>query len=92
MSRVVDLTGQRFGRLTAIERVNANAQGNAQWRCICDCGKETVVPIYSLEKGITKSCGCLRHKPAVNAKDFTGQKFGMLTAIERLPRYKNGET
>lgn len=60
MSRLVDLTGQRFGRLTVIERANTNEKGNAKWLCICDCGKETVVLSKLLRKGTTKSCGCYR--------------------------------
>ncbi len=86
-----DITGKKYGQLTVV-CFDHKEKNIVYWKCRCACGKETVVPIYSLEKGITKSCGCLRHKPAVNAKDFTGQKFGMLTVIERLPRYKNGET
>lgn len=50
----IDLTGQKFHRLTAVEYV-----GNRKWRCICDCGKETVVGAYELKSGNTKSCGCL---------------------------------
>lgn len=57
----IDLTGQKFSRLTAIERHLPNSQnGNCMWLCQCDCGKKVVVDGYSLRKGITRSCGCLR--------------------------------
>ena len=86
----LDLTGQRFGILTAL-RVHDNDK-KTKWICKCDCGNECSVSVYLLMSGGTKSCGCLKHKPARNAKDFSGRKFGLLTAVERLPRYKNGET
>jgi len=59
MSRLIDLTGQRFGRLTVIEKVPSK-NSNARWRCVCDCGKETTVLGTTLRRGESKSCGCLR--------------------------------
>lgn len=55
-----DLTGKVFGRLTVIEQApNPYKNDNhACWRCICSCGKETIVPSNSLLKGNTSSCGC----------------------------------
>jgi len=53
-----NLTGQRFGKLVAIERVGTTSH-HALWRCKCDCGNETETISSSLIKGITKSCGCL---------------------------------
>lgn len=54
-----DITGQRFGRLVAIERIGARNYTSI-WRCICDCGNEKNVAIDKLRSGHTKSCGCLR--------------------------------
>lgn len=54
-----DLVGQKFNRLTVIERALNTKSGNAQWKCLCECGNTTVVQSYKLRKGITKSCGCL---------------------------------
>ena len=82
-----DLTGQRFGQLTCLH-IDTKPHRGVYWVCKCDCGKETSVSLYNLTKGITKSCGCLRNQTAHNALDLTGQKFGMLTAIERLPKYR----
>lgn len=56
----LNLAGQRFGRLTAIKRVESNKQGNTQWKCICDCGNEVIVNSQYLKSGHTKSCGCYR--------------------------------
>lgn len=60
MSKFIDRTGQKFGRLTLIERVENNKSNQVQWKCRCDCGKEVIVKSYSLTTGQTKSCGCLK--------------------------------
>ena len=59
MSKLIDLTGQRFGRLTVIKKVQS-ATSNARWLCRCDCGKETTVLGTTLRRGESKSCGCIR--------------------------------
>lgn len=61
MGRFADLTGRRFGRLTALERTGNDSNGRAIWRCRCDCGNEKEILAASLVHGFTKSCGCLRH-------------------------------
>lgn len=53
MSNLIDLTGQRFGRLTVVERHDLR-----RWKCICDCGNTTFSDGYQLRKGFTTSCGC----------------------------------
>lgn len=56
-----DLTGQRFGELTALELVPGADKFNRRlWRCRCDCGGECVVATNSLRStnGGRKSCGC----------------------------------
>lgn len=63
MSKLIDLKGQKFGRLLVIERaenkVFKSGSISAQWVCKCDCGKKIIVLSNSLRKGNTKSCGCL---------------------------------
>lgn len=61
-----DLTGQKFGRLTVMERSGKNKFNYATWRCKCECGKEIVVPGNALRNGNTKSCGCLNLENAIN--------------------------
>ena len=56
-SRKIDLTGQRFGDLLVLEECGKKRKEIA-WKCICSCGKTTVVPGYYLRTGHTKSCGC----------------------------------
>ena len=55
----LDLTGQRFGKLTVIAPAD-NIEGRTAWRCRCDCGNETIVKTYRLLNGHTKSCGCTK--------------------------------
>lgn len=65
MNRFIDLTGQKFGRLTVVERdcLATKKRGNhARWICRCDCGNYTVVASGNLKSGDTKSCGCLRRE------------------------------
>lgn len=59
MSKPIDLTGERFGRLTAIERAESR-NGKSMWLCKCDCGKEKIIQAMNLTHGDTKSCGCLQ--------------------------------
>ena len=62
MSKLIDLTGQRFGRLVVVERA-ANAGGpgkQAWWTCRCDCGGAHAVRSQELRDGRVRSCGCLR--------------------------------
>lgn len=60
MAKLIDLTGQRFGRLVVLERA-AHAKGErVRWRCKCDCGKVTIVLSDKLRCGETRSCGCLQ--------------------------------
>lgn len=60
MGKLIDLTGQRFGRLTVVGRAENAKDGHARWLCKCDCGNTTVVGGNDLKKGTSRSCGCLR--------------------------------
>ena len=60
MTRVRDLTGNRYGRLTVLRRAGSSVHGEAMWHCRCDCGAEHTVKGWLLTRGQTKSCGCLR--------------------------------
>lgn len=86
-----DLTGQRFGRLTALERLDQKRGNSWLWRCRCDCGRETVVSANALCGGSTKSCGCARQDACKRrAKDITGQRFSRLVALEPLDKRMGG--
>lgn len=51
-----DLAGKRYGKLEVKEWV-----GNSRWRCLCDCGNETLVLTANLNRKNTTSCGCIRN-------------------------------
>ena len=59
MGRCVDLTGQKFGKLTVIKRVEDDSEAHIKWLCECECGNFITTRGTSLRSGITKSCGCL---------------------------------
>jgi len=60
MSKAIDLTGKRYGRLTVIKQAGRAKNGNMRWLCRCDCGNSKVVDGYNLRSGQSESCGCLR--------------------------------
>jgi len=62
MGNFIDLTGQKFGRLTVVERVDNANDGHARWLCECVCGKRVIIPGYCLTNHNTKSCGCLHRE------------------------------
>ena len=57
-TRMIDLVGQRFGRLVVTERVENSKDGQAKWKCKCDCGNECIAFGNNLRRGHTASCGC----------------------------------
>lgn len=59
MGKVVDLTGQTFGRLTVLSEAGRYKKNMATWNCQCSCGNTTIAISNNLRKGNTKSCGCL---------------------------------
>lgn len=63
MGKLIDLTGQKFNRLTVVRRVANDKHNNVQWLCQCECGNRQIfVRTGSLKNSSTKSCGCLHNK------------------------------
>lgn len=58
MSKINNLTGKRFGKLTIIKYYGSNKNGRALWLCKCDCGNDKIVLGNSLTTKLTQSCGC----------------------------------
>lgn len=73
-----DLTGQKFGRLTVIERaptyISQKGGHVTKWKCLCECGKEVVKSSYDLRHEDNISCGCYK-KEHPYFKDITGWKM-----------------
>ena len=82
--RSKDLTGMRFGRLTAIKPTEDRYHNSVVWLCRCECGNTALVPSRSLTNGNTKSCGCAKRGNAVKE----GERFGSLVALERIRNEK----
>ena len=85
-----DLTGQKFGRWTVIERTESLNNRDTTWLCQCECGTIKAVLGKNLRNGRSKSCGC--YKKEADSKrmaesnkerslDLTGHKYGLLTPI-----------
>jgi hypothetical protein len=60
MRKRIDLTDQKFGRLTAKKLVEPNRHRQAQWLCVCDCGNEKIISQNGLRSHNTTSCGCFQ--------------------------------
>jgi len=71
----MDICGERFGKLTVIERAENGRHGKAQWLAACECGARVVVLQQSLRKGATTSCGQHQTTPMI------GRQFGRLTVL-----------
>lgn len=88
MPKLIDLTGQKFGRLTVLKRGD-NLGRDVAWICKCDCGNEKLIRGADLRSGKTKSCGCLQREVSVlnsqkNNKVKIGDIFGSLEVIQDL--------
>lgn len=94
MGRKIDITGQKFGRLTALNIAGKDSRGETIWHCICDCGNEKDVLSSNLRKGLTQSCGCLQKERAgkkTPIKDLSNQRFGKLVAQYPTSKRLNGQ-
>lgn len=81
MRKVIDLTGQHFGRLRVIARTESHQQGNARWECICECGNKKTVRGADLTRGYTKSCGCLKVQVVRERETRHGKRQSRLYGI-----------
>ena len=82
----LNLIGQKYGKLTVLEEtLLRDNSGSVKWKCLCDCGNITYIPTNSLTSGNSTTCGASIHK----AKDWTGKKFGLLTAIQIINKQDN---
>lgn len=71
-SKVVDLTGERYGKLVVL-KLDHIEKSRRYWECQCDCGNTTVVVEGNLKGGITRSCGCLKKGNPQAGKIITKQ-------------------
>ncbi len=93
----LNLTGQKFNHLTALEKTEQRKDGKVVWKCQCDCGNIAYVTTKHLKSGEVKSCGCLKKQHQIefgqrNTKDITGQRFGKLIALRKVGNSNNSNS
>lgn len=82
MSKLIDLTSKRFGRLVVLEKAPPTG-GQAEWICKCDCGNIKKIKGGHLRNGVIQSGGCFNKERISSSRtvDLLGQKFGKLSVI-----------
>ena len=85
MTTEKDITGQRFGRLTALRKHHSEWNKEKRisrnfWVFKCDCGKEKIIDKYSVLKGKTTSCGCFANEQRIKKNT----KHGLFNTEKRL--------
>ena len=88
MPKILNLTGKRYGHLTALKRVKGDSR-YATWECRCDCGNYIYAESRKLQSGKLISCGCVKNentkkRAGRKAEDLTGRVYGRLTVLERI--------
>ena len=71
MGKFIDISGNKYGKLTVIEKVNKENKNITYWLCECECGNKKTISKPNLTTGHSKSCGCLAIESA------TGNKYGL---------------
>lgn len=99
MSKKIDRTGKRYGRLTVIGEAPYVTLGNGvsypAWICKCDCGNVTTVLSMALGSGNVRSCGCLRNKNGTKHGMSNSRLYRIWNDVvrrctkENRPRYKD---
>lgn len=79
-----DITGEKFQRLTAIKYVGKDKNGKSLWLCLCDCGNEVIATLNNLQRGNTKSCGCLNSEKTIERSTKHGKRGTRLYNIWSL--------
>lgn len=87
MSKLIDITGQRFGRWLVLKREIVATKKGTHWFCRCDCGNEKVLNGSSLKNGLSTSCGCFKlENSRINNgtyKDELNNRYGKLLVIAK---------
>lgn len=82
-----DLTGRRFGRLTAVRPTVKNSQRGQKWEWLCDCGALTEAVASMVKNGHTRSCGCLQREVSAEIGSRVNRTHGE-GGRTRTPEYK----
>lgn len=78
MPKVLDIKGQKFGKLTAIEKAQSRGK-KTYWLCECECGNKKEIQTGHLTSGAITSCGCNKVAPNYGQEEriclLCGNKF-----------------
>lgn len=85
-----DIIGKTFSDLTISEYLGKNDKKQHIYKAACQCGNIVEVLYGSVVNSDRKSCGKCRRTTI--PKDLTGQKFGMLTVLEKGPNLSSNKT
>ena len=87
MARREDITGKKYGRVTAIEYVGVSEDRRALWKCSCECGRTFITRGKDLRQGKVNSCGCARREHCGermrNLNTSHGHRYSRLYAVWR---------
>lgn len=86
MNKIIDETGNKYGRLTVLSFTKTDSNGVACWLCRCDCGNETTVRGTNLRQKNTVSCGCYQREHKWGLRD--GNSILQLAATKVWHTYK----
>jgi hypothetical protein len=76
-AEIVEMTGERFGRLVVVEFDSLRRY--AYWKCRCDCGATRIARGSHLRLGIIQSCGCLRREHGARVGRRAGKLHNFAT-------------
>ena len=100
MPKFIDITGNRYGKLTVLERYGYADNKKITWLCKCDCGKTSIVIGSNLTSGRTRSCGCMSGRKfdssgikryMVNTYDLQSKEYGIGKTSSDVEFYFNKE-
>lgn len=80
--RFIDISGQKFGKLTVVRRVETDDLKHPKVECQCECGKVLVVAASNLRSGSTTSCGCARGTHGMSGTKIYKAWNGMIERCE----------
>lgn len=97
-----DVTGQKWGKLTAVKftgtyAISSGGNKKRLWLFDCDCGKQHIAPLEKVKSGDTRSCGCNRgfykgRDALLNAVFCWGKsKQGLIGKHKRVNCYSDGD-
>lgn len=88
--QTIDVLGKQYGRLLPIEYISLEKP--VKVKCLCKCGKETIVAKSDLMAGHTQSCGCLQKERAREANEADYTDVVTETAIKFIKRVRQTKT